>query len=88
MQTVALRVSETGVSSALALQGTSTLGTPIRHLFVNWTANFAGFLSHQTDRPTRGGGGRPGPTPAAGQAGRAEGRPRRFGGWHAEKTPT
>ena len=66
----------------------SQVGTPIRHLFVNWTAKFAGFLSHQTDRPTRGGGGRPGATPAAGQGGRAEGRPRRFGGGHAEKTPT
>ena len=67
---------------------TIMIGTPIRHLFVNWTAKFAGFLSHQTDRPTRGGGGRPGATPAAGQGGRAEGRPRRFGGGHAEKTPT
>ena len=77
-----------GFASAACSGPVPCIGTPIRHLFVNWTANFAGFLSHQTDRPTRGGGGRPGATPAAGQGGRAEGRPRRFGGGHAEKTPT
>ena len=66
----------------------STLGTPTRHLFVNWPANFAGFLSSQTGRPTRGGGGRPGATQAAGQGGGAGARPRRFGGGHGEKTQT
>ena len=60
----------------------------MRHLFVNWPANFAGFLSSQTDRPTRGGGGRPGATQGGGEGGGAGARPRRFGGGHAEKTPT
>ena len=63
------------------------IGTPMRHLFVNWPANFAGFLSSQTDRPTRGGGGRPGATQGGGEGGGTGARPRRFGGGHTEKIP-